>query len=155
MSGQLEFIDVDPSDPEAAALVAALDADLLERYPGIPIYGIVSAGFRASGGLFLIGRIDGCNAACGALRPIDADAVEVKRMFVRPEFRRRGLARAMLATLEAAARERGYRTIRLETGDGQPEAIALYRSAGYGPIPCYGEYAVHSDTVCFEKALRA
>jgi GNAT superfamily N-acetyltransferase len=79
--------------------------------------------------------------------------VEVKRMFVRPEFRRRGLARAMLARLEEAAVDRGYRSLRLETGEGQPEAIALYRAAGYRPIPCYGEYAAHPASCCFEKAL--
>jgi putative acetyltransferase len=153
MSVDLEFLEVDPSEPEAVALIAALDADLLERYPGMPIFGIATAGFRAAGGLFLVGRIDGRSAVCGALRPIDADMVEVKRMFVRPEYRRRGLARAMLFRLEEHAAQCGYRTIRLETGEGQPEAIALYRAAGYRPIPCYGEYAPHPDSRCFEKSL--
>jgi hypothetical protein len=74
------FVEVDPSDPEAVALIAALDADLLERYPGMPIFGIATTGFRAAGGLFLIGRIDCRSAVCGALRPIDDGAVEVKRM---------------------------------------------------------------------------
>jgi GNAT superfamily N-acetyltransferase len=153
MPAALEFVEVEPCEAEAAALIAALDAELLHRYPGMPIFGIVGPGFGAAGGLFLVGRIDGRSAACGALRPIDAEAVEVKRMFVRPEFRRRGLARAILTRLEEAAAARGYRTIRLETGDGQPEAIALYSSAGYRPIPCYGEYAAHPSSCCFEKSL--
>jgi putative acetyltransferase len=153
MLAEVEFVDVDPSEPGAVALIAALDADLMDRYPGLHIYGIASAGFRAAGGLFLIGRIDGRSAACGALRPLPDGAVELKRMFVRPEFRHRGLAGAMLATLEKAAVERGYSTIRLETGEGQPEAIALYRRAGYRPIPCYGDYASDPACRCFEKSL--
>jgi len=153
MAPALEFVEVDPSEPEAVELVAALDADLMARYPGAPIFGIVNAGFRAAGGMFLIGRIDGRGAVCGAIRPLATGDVEVKRMFVRPEFRRRGLALAMLSKLEQAAAERGYRSIRLETGDGQPEAIALYLAAGYRPITCYGEYAGYEGSICFEKIL--
>ena len=55
--------------------------------------------------------------------------------------------------LESAAREHGYLTLRLETGTRQPEAIGLYRSAGYGEIPCFGEYADDQFSVCFEKRL--
>ena len=154
MKGEvLVFADVDPAVPEAAELISALDSDLGARYPGALIHGIDAASFRAAGGVFLLGRLGDRAVACGALRPINTDAVEVKRMYVRSSHRGRGFGRAMLAALEEIARERGYRVIRLETGDGQPEAIALYESAGYQPIPCYGDYAEDPHSRCFEKRL--
>jgi putative acetyltransferase len=91
--------------------------------------------------------------ACGALRPMPDGAIEVKRMFVQPEHRGRGWARAMLAELEKIALQRGYRIIRLGTGTAQPEAIGLYESAGYRPIPLYGEYAADDRSRCFEKTI--
>jgi putative acetyltransferase len=150
----LEITSVDPAEPEAAELIAALDRELMDRYPGLPIHGIEAAGFVARGGVFLVGRFDGPAAACGGIRPVGEGVMEVKRMFVRPEFRGRGLARAILAALEQAAMDRGYRTIRLETGDVQPEAVALYRSSGYRPIACYSaEYEADPRSLYFEKTL--
>jgi ribosomal protein S18 acetylase RimI-like enzyme len=74
-------------------------------------------------------------------------------MFVRPAARGRGVARRLLAALEEAAAARGYTTVRLETGTGQHEAIRLYTSAGYRPIPCFGAYVEEPTSVCFEKRL--
>jgi GNAT superfamily N-acetyltransferase len=149
------FVEVDPSEPEARELISALDAELCKRYPNMPIHGIEPAEFRSSGGVFLIARVVGVPVACGALRPLIDDAAEVKRMFVRPDQRGNGFGRAMLAALEAIAKHRGYRTVRLETGDSQKEAIALYQSAGYHPVPCFGEYAADPRSRCFEKPLFA
>lgn len=72
--------------------------------------------------------------------PDPADA-EIKRMFVRPQFQRRGLARALLAHLERTALDAGVQRLVLETGPAQPEAIELYRSSGYGDVEAYGYYA--------------
>ena len=146
--------EADPAAPEALELIAALDRDLSARYPGLPIHGIDAASFREAGGVFLIGRLGGVPVACGALRPMEHGAVEVKRMFVRDNYRGRGLGRAMLAALEEIAAQRGYAMVRLETGGKQPEAIALYESAGYGPIPCYGAHATDPRSRCFEKRIR-
>ncbi len=150
----VQFTEADPADREAVELIAALDRDLKQRYHGMPVRGIQAEGFVRSGGV-LVARIAGTAAGCGAVRPLDNVTAELKRMFVRPEYRGRGLAGALLAALEEVARVRGYRTIRLETGDGQPEAIALYRSAGYRPIDCFGEYAADPTCLCFEKTLSA
>jgi len=68
-------------------------------------------------------------------------------------MRRRGVARALLADLEALARARGFTHVRIETGDRQPEAVALYASAGYSRIAPFGEYAGNEYSVCFEKRL--
>jgi len=74
-------------------------------------------------------------------------------MFVRPEFRGRGLARHILTALESIARQCGYSRLRLETGTRQPEAIGLYNAAGYREMPCFGEYVGNSCRVCFDKRL--
>jgi putative acetyltransferase len=152
-SSAVTFVEVDPATPQAAELIAALDRDLGARYPGLPIHGIDAANFRAAGGVFLIGRLADLAVVCGALRPMEDGAVEVKRMYVRDSHRGRGFGRAMLAALEEIAVRRGYRTIRLETGGSQPEAIGLYETAGYQPIPCYGDHATDPISRCFEKRL--
>jgi putative acetyltransferase len=153
---ELILAEVDPAEPEAAALIAALDRDLNARYPGLEIHGIDAANFRAAGGVFLIGRVAEIAVACGALRPMDdPGVVEVKRMYVRDSHRGHGFGRTILRALEAIAVRRGYRTIRLETGGSQPEAIALYQSAGYHLIPCYRDHAFDPISRCFEKQLPA
>jgi putative acetyltransferase len=149
----LTIREVDPTTADAQALMRALDQDLLRRYPGAIIHGIDAAGFAAAGGTFLIGYEDNRAVACGALRPAADGGMEVKRMFVVASARRRGHARALLDALERRARRDGVAVIRLETGDGQPEAIALYQAAGYRAIPCYGEYAGSPHSHCFEKRL--
>jgi GNAT superfamily N-acetyltransferase len=150
---ELLIVEADPAAPEAASLIAALDADLEARYPGLEIHGIDAAGFRNGGGVFLVGKLDGVPVACGAIRQLSSDVTELKRMFVAPGYRGRGFARAMLHALERIAAARGYRAIRLETGVHQPEAIALYQSAGYRSIPVYGQYISDPRSRCFEKAL--
>ena len=151
----LEVREVDATSPDAAALMLSLDADLQARYPGAVIHGIDADAFGSAGGIFLVGYEQGRAVACGALRPGADGILEVKRMFVDARARRRGHARAMLDALEQRARDAGAGVIRLETGDGQPEAIALYQAAGYQRIPCYGEYAGSPHSHCFEKRLPA
>lgn len=99
---------------------------------------------------------DGTALGCGALRALEDGVAEVKRMYVAPAARRRGVSRAVLTGLEEAARRRGWTTLRLETGPLQTAAIALYTSAGYHPIGPFGGYAgdpraVHSRY--FERTL--
>lgn len=140
-------------DVIATGLLAALDADLLARYPGEPINGINADEFRASGGYFVVARWKSQLAGCGAFRPLDPSTVEIKRMFVRPQFRGRGIARAMMNALESEARRRGYGRSILETALRMPEAIALYRSCGYAEIAPFGQYVGSARSVCFDKAL--
>lgn len=91
--------------------------------------------------------------ACGAIKQLDRDSMEVKRMFTRPDFRGKGLATKTLVELENWASELGYTKCILETGKRQPEAIALYKKNGYEIIPSYGQYAGIENSVCFEKVL--
>jgi putative acetyltransferase len=151
----LSIREVPATDAAARALMRELDADLQARYPGAVIHSIDVERFDAAGGLFLVGETGGANVACGALRGLEAGVVEVKRMYVRDEARRRGHARALLEALERRARDRGAVIVRLETGDRQPEAIRLYEAAGYTRISCYGEYVGSPHSQCFEKRLPA
>lgn len=91
--------------------------------------------------------------ACGCFKQFDAERIELKRMFVTPGFRGKGIASLMVAELENWGRELGYKTIILETGKGQPEAIALYRKLGYNDIPRFGEFPEESRSVCLGKIL--
>ena len=140
-----------PGSPAARELIAALDALILERYPGLPVNGL-EEGFEDSDGLFLVAYVDGVPAACGALQRL-READEIKRMYVSPDHRRRGLARTVLKFLEEEALRRGAARLLLETGIRQPEAIALYEGEGWRRIPCYGVYAELDVSICFEKRL--
>ena len=103
-------------------------------------------------GTFVMGYVEGDPAAMGGWRRRGADA-EIKRMYVRPPYQRRGLARAVLACLERSASAARVSRLVLETGLEQPEAIALYRSSGYSDIEPFGFYADSSLSVHLGKSL--
>lgn len=133
----------------------------MERYGEGDVTPVDAAHFAPPHGLYLIAYDpDGTPVASGGWRSqeggeegyADGDA-EVKRMFVVRTARGRGLARLMLAALEDSARAAGRRRIVMETGTKQPEAIALYTSSGYEPIPRFGVYRFDEDSRCFGKAL--
>ena len=144
---------------DAWRLVRALDAEVNHRYPGLVIHALDPAQVAGGRGVFVVARTEGGNAVgCGALRPLLLEGVEacgeLKRMYVAPQHRKRGLARRILRHLEGLAVERfGYRAMRIETGTLQPEAIGLYESDGYKRIPTFGEYSDDPTSVCFEKRL--
>jgi len=96
---------------------------------------------------------DGIPQGCGAIKPYEEGVMEVKRMWVAPEKRGKGIASLILEELEAWARELGIDKCILETGIGQHEAIGLYKKSGYSVIPNYGQYAGVEISVCFEKLL--
>ncbi|OLB65444.1 MAG: hypothetical protein AUI10_06745 [Actinobacteria bacterium 13_2_20CM_2_72_6] len=102
---------------------------------------------------FVAGFVDGRPVACGALQPLGDGVGEIKRMYVRPPHRGQGLSRLILAALEELATQRGFHTLRLETGGYLVPAVGLYRGAGYLPIPLFGEYVGNPRSVCFEKSL--
>ena len=88
-----------------------------------------------------------------ALRPMNAEIAEVRRVYVAPSVRRRGIARRLLAELEGKAIKLGYAIVRLETGNRQPEATALYESCGFRRIAPYGSHVDDPLSICFEKKL--
>jgi putative acetyltransferase len=150
---RLEYSIVPPDSEVATVLIGELDADLLTRYPGKWIHGLHPEDNIDPDFIFVIARIGSEPVACGALRKLEEDVAEVKRMFVRGAYRRKGLSRQLLKFLETLALERGYRTLKLETGTAQPEANNLYESSGYNLIPCYGEYVGNPFSICYEKLM--
>ena len=142
----------DPHGAPATALLAAMCAELTSRY-GRPPSPYLAGEATQPRTVFLVAHLDGEPTGCGALRRIDETTVEVKRMYVAPAGRRRGLARRLLVELERYAAGFRYERIILETGFFQPEALALYDSAGYRRTPPYGRYVGNPESVCFEKWL--
>jgi GNAT superfamily N-acetyltransferase len=149
----IKIVETPVTEVIASGLIAELDADLERRYPGEPIHGIDADEFQAAGGHFVVARDSLAFGGCGAFRPLDASTVEIKRMFVRPQFRRRRIARAILQALETEAKRRGYTRSVLETAIRQPEAITLYRAAGYAEIEPFGPYVGRERSVCMGKTL--
>lgn len=151
----VEFLRIDPVSPRssaAEAMIAQLDREILDTYPGQPVHGFDAVEFDRTGGYFVVAQ-ESAVIGCGAFRAIDRGRAEIQRMFVAPEARRRGVARSILRHLEAEICRRGYSTIILETGIGQPAAIGLYESEGFVPIPAYGEFVDCALSRCYEKKV--
>ena len=148
-------VRAEPPDAEpGASLLAEYYGEIASRYPDwSPSKGSTASvpDMSPPAGRFLVAYVDGSPAACGTVKRVDDRTAEIKRMYVRPAARGRGLARRMLAELEAAARGLGYARIVLDTGDRMPEAQALYRSSGYHEIPDYNGNPWAA--VWFEKRL--
>jgi putative acetyltransferase len=139
-------------DNHFRGLVARLDAELAERDGEDTIF------YAQFNGLEQLNRaivcyINGKAVGCGAFKVFDANSVEVKRMYVLPEYRGKGVASKVLASLESWARDLGHARCVLETGKRQPEAIALYQKQGYTMISNYPPYEIMDNSVCFEKWL--
>ena len=139
------------------ALIDALNAELSGIYPeaGATHFCLDHEEVTGGRGAFLIVYLEGTPVGCGALRLLDPETAELKRMYVTPALRGRGLGRRLVAALEAEARALGVRRLVLETGVRQDAALALYRATGFHPIPLYGEYCLSPDTsVCLGKEVQ-
>jgi GNAT superfamily N-acetyltransferase len=136
-------------------LIGALNAELEERYPeeGANFFRLDADEVADGRGAFLVAYLDGQPVGCGAIRKNEPGVAEIKRMYVAPHVRGRGVGRLVLDELEAIARQLGVRRLVLETGPRQPEAIALYRRAGFVEIPLFGEYVGAEFSVCMAKDL--
>ncbi|MCT2584789.1 GNAT family N-acetyltransferase [Actinophytocola gossypii] len=147
-------IDVLPYDhPDAVTLIAEVQQEYVVRYGAPDRAPVDPAEFAPPEGLFLVGYLDGAPVVCGGWRVHGDGDAELKRMYVTPAARGRGLARSMLAELERTAALAGHRRLVLETGLRQPEAIALYRSSGYTEAPRFGHYADEPLSVHLGKPL--
>ncbi|OYU80342.1 MAG: GNAT family N-acetyltransferase [Flavobacterium sp. BFFFF1] len=148
----MEHRRTDSTNPEFISLVALLDADLRIRD------GADHAFYAQFNKIDTIKNVivayEGNEAVgCGAFKGFSDDTVEIKRMFVPESLRGRGIASGILKSLEHWAKELGYHKTILETGNQQPEAIALYQKSGYKVIPNFGQYAGVENSICFEKSL--
>jgi len=144
--------------PDVQSLAGAQQAEMRGLYGGEADIGPTreASMFVEPDGVFLVVRDDdGAAVACGGVARFDETRGELKRMYVVPDHRGRGLGRRVLVELEAEARRLGYESLVLETGDRQGEALRLYTSAGYERIPCYPPYDSRALSLCFEKRLPA
>ena len=127
----------DPEHEQGRTLLGEFVEEIAALYPGWdPSQGPTAKPDELAppGGRFLVAYVEGDPVACGALKRLDAETAEIKRIYVALPARGRGVARAMLTALEETARAAGYERVRLDTGGRQPEAVSLFRSSGYTEI---------------------
>lgn len=151
----LRIETVDPQGPDAMALLDQAAIEARELYPDLHLPGAPAPTNppTPTGGCYLLAYLDGVPVACGALRPIDQEIVEVRRMFVLRAARRQGLASKMLGALEQQAQAFGYQVMRLETGNRQQAAMALYTAYGFKRIAPFADYVEDPVSVCYEKRI--
>jgi GNAT superfamily N-acetyltransferase len=150
----IRFERCDPEQPPASDLLTEMRVELNDVYGSFSRLDnppLAPDELRGPGGAYLVGYEGSAAVAGGGLRHLSEGVAEIKRMFVRPAARSRGVARELLAALEAAARELGYERVRLDTGPKQVHGLALYRSAGYVDVAPYND----NPFACFwgEKIL--
>ena len=151
-----EMIVISRADPRGAESLQLNEkswGELKQLYPEIDRAEFFSLDFTSPGSAFLVARLDEKPVGCGAVLRISPKLGEIKRIFVDPGARQRGIGRRILMALESIARSFGYTTLQLETGLKQPAAIKLYENAGFERIPNYGRYRNDPMSVCFGKTL--
>jgi len=142
-----------PDTPDARLLIDELEAHLEPFYPKASRHGYSVEKLIQQGVVFFVTRQDGVPAGCGGVQFYGSDYAEIKRMFVRPQFRGLGLARLMLRHLEGYALQQGIHVLRLETGIHQKDAIRLYEKSGFQNILPFGEYVDDPLSRFFEKMI--
>jgi GNAT superfamily N-acetyltransferase len=153
---ELEIVEIRYDDPVVQALTEEVQAEYGRLYGGDGDSSRMDPEqFVPPQGVFLLALLDGEPVGMGGWRlggPTGGDA-EIKRMYVRADRRRTGFARRILAELERTATQAGVKRLVLETGMKQPEAIAMYRAAGFTDIPAFGHYACSPDAVHLGRVL--
>ena len=148
----ITFKRTDAENSDFQKLVSALDADLSNRDG--EEHAFYSQFNKLNLLRFAIVAYEGSTpVACGAIKHFSGDTVEIKRMYVPPELRGKGIASKLLAELEEWAKSLQYKRCILETGKRQPEAIRLYEKNGYSSIPNYGQYQSVENSLCFERTI--
>jgi ribosomal protein S18 acetylase RimI-like enzyme len=142
-----------PDTADSIALIEELESHLASYYPCESRHGYsVEKLIREEVAFFLI-RDDGRPAGCGGVQLYGTEYGELKRMYVRPEFRGLGFGKSMLEHLAEYARSRGVGLLRLETGIYQHAAIGLYEGFGFQRIPPFGEYKEDPLSRCYEMRI--
>jgi GNAT superfamily N-acetyltransferase len=153
-SGSLRFEMSDPEEPPAAELLSEMRDELnglYETFSRLDSPALVPSELQPPRGAYLVGFAGTEAVAGGGVRRLADGVAEIKRMYVRPSARSRGVAGALLSALEAAAMSLGYATVRLDTGPKQDHALRLYRHAGYIDVEPYND----NPFACFwgEKSI--
>ncbi len=142
-----------PDTSDARTLIAELEAHLAPQYPAESRHGLSVERLLVEAVAFFVLRADGFPAACGGIKFFDGTYGELKRMYVRPQFRGAGYAKAMVNYLSEYARTKGIMLVRLETGIHQHEAIGLYERMNFRRTTPFGNYKPDPLSIFFEKHL--
>lgn len=134
---------LEPADSAASrALQRAFIADIASRYPGWDpgkSQSAAASDLGPPGGAWVVAYLDGRPVGCGGLKALGAETAEIRRVYLDPSARGRGIGRNLLQELELHARRLGYRRVRLTTGDRQPEALGLFQTAGYAEVTAFND----------------
>jgi len=149
----ITIVEERPDTADATQLIAELEAHLAPLYPAESRHGFSIEKLLREGVAFFVTRYDGVAAGCGGINLYGTEYAEVKRMYVRPQFRGFGLGKRMLTQLAEYSQQHGVAVLRLETGIHQTEAIGLYERFGFQRIPPFGAYREDPLSVFFEKRL--
>jgi len=150
----LAFVEVSTEDPRGVELIAEVQAVYVGLYGAADDSPVAAQEFLPPLGTFLVAiDANGSAVGCIGVRRHEERVGEIKRMYVRTAHRRQGYARALLVAAEDQARELGYTALVLETGEPQPEAMALYEGHGYRRIPGFGHYQCAPLSKCFRREL--
>ncbi|WP_127534051.1 GNAT family N-acetyltransferase [Paenibacillus kobensis] len=142
------------NNKDLLGLIAKLDRYLYELYPADEVFVVDLEAASQDDNIVFVLAYEGENAVgCGAYLPLDESSVELKRFYVEPDKRGTGVAAAIFRYLSDKARALGYTSLKLETGDEQPEAIRFYTKNGFRRIDRFGEYVNSDSSVCMEKVL--
>jgi GNAT superfamily N-acetyltransferase len=152
---RVDLVQVRLEDDRAKDLEVALISEMDRRYRSGGPGPVVSDGFDPPDGYFVLALLDDRPVGCGGFRRIGHAKAEIKRMYVDPSVRGKGVGRQILQHLEERALAAGYLESWLEAGSLQPEAISLYVSIGYGAVPPYGEFKDDPRSRCFMRSLVA
>src|SRR5690242_7422730 len=142
-----------PDSADATALITELESHLATIYPQESRHGYTVEKLLREGVTFFVARLDGVPAGCGGVQLVGTEYGELKRMYVRPRFRKLGIGKRILAHLADYTRQRGVNVLRLETGIHQAEAIRLYERCGFQHIRPFSPYREDPLSMCFEKRL--
>ena len=142
-----------PDTPDAIRLIEELETELAGKYPSESRHGYSVEKLLKQNVAFFVTRLNGVAAGCGGVQLFGKEYGELKRMFVNPSFRGKGLAKLMLDHLANYAKQNGVHLLRLETGIYQHNAIALYEDWGFKRIPPFGEYWDDPLSLCYEKKI--
>lgn len=142
-----------PDTPDALLLINELQTHLESFYPPESRHGFSVERLIAEAVAFFVLRADGRPAGCGGIKLVGREYGELKRMFVRPEFRGAGFGEMLVEHLAAHALAHGVTLLRLETGIHQQNAIRLYERLGFRRIPPFGPYTNDPVSLCYEKRM--
>jgi putative acetyltransferase len=153
MNCQLAIAPENPTCAAVRELIAELDDYLAALYPPESNHGLDIVALQDESVTIFLARLGDKPIGCGAIKLLEPGYAEVKRMYVRPASRSKGIAKQILSKIEEFARNADVHTLRLETGIHQPEAINLYKKFGFYQIPPFGDYKPDPLSLFFEKTF--